>query len=219
MDSYLSQGYYCYVKCNQFRAGFEFVSPGSFPTMITITPWVPPHQALFMYFSYLHFIFWYIYIYIYIYIYTHTHIYIVIIKSHLLHRVPWLSLSTSIPPGRFSRLQLVSAQSWCEYVFASWLTLAYSYARVHKKISLMSSSLLLHQCLTCLFHLTWIVYEMRGKWLYSCCFVWCRFQDLFKTACSIFYTYIYIYISIVIHRQICFVLSELISVARHISFP
>ena len=31
--------------------------------------------------------------------------------------------------------------------------------------------------------------------------------------------YIYIYIYIVIHRQICFVLSELISVARHISFP
>ena len=30
---------------------------------------------------------------------------------------------------------------------------------------------------------------------------------------------IYIYIYIVIHRQICFVLSELISVARHISFP
>ena len=28
------------------------------------------------------------------------------------------------------------------------------------------------------------------------------------------YIYIYIYISIVIHRQICFVLSELISVAR-----
>ena len=29
----------------------------------------------------------------------------------------------------------------------------------------------------------------------------------------------YIYIYIVIHRQICFVLSELISVARHTSFP
>ena len=32
------------------------------------------------------------------------------------------------------------------------------------------------------------------------------------------YIYIYIYIYIVIHRLICFVLSELISVARHISF-
>ena len=31
--------------------------------------------------------------------------------------------------------------------------------------------------------------------------------------------YIYIYIYIVIHRQICFVLSELISAARHTSFP
>ena len=33
------------------------------------------------------------------------------------------------------------------------------------------------------------------------------------------YIYIYIYIYIVIHRQICFVLSELIIVARHISLP
>ena len=33
------------------------------------------------------------------------------------------------------------------------------------------------------------------------------------------YIYIYMYIYIVIHRQICFVLSELISVARHTSFP
>ena len=31
--------------------------------------------------------------------------------------------------------------------------------------------------------------------------------------------YIYIYIYIVIHRQICFVQSELISVARHTRFP
>ena len=31
--------------------------------------------------------------------------------------------------------------------------------------------------------------------------------------------YIYIYIYIVIYRQICFVLSELISVARHSRFP
>ena len=33
------------------------------------------------------------------------------------------------------------------------------------------------------------------------------------------YIYIYIYIYIVIHRQICFVLSELISVARQARFP
>ena len=29
-------------KCNQSRPGFELVSPCSFPTMITITPWEPP---------------------------------------------------------------------------------------------------------------------------------------------------------------------------------
>ena len=33
------------------------------------------------------------------------------------------------------------------------------------------------------------------------------------------YIYIYIYVYIFIRRQICFVLSELISVARHTRFP
>ena len=40
---------------------------------------------------------------------------------------------------------------------------------------------------------------------------------IFKYIVILFSITIYIYI--VIHRQICFVLSELISVARHISFP
>ena len=38
---------------------------------------------------------------------------------------------------------------------------------------------------TCFVHLTWMVCEMRGKWSYSCCFVSCCFQELFKRACSI----------------------------------
>ena len=33
--------------------------------------------------------------------------------------------------------------------------------------------------------LIWMVCNMGGKWLYSCCFVGCYFQDLFKAACSI----------------------------------
>ncbi len=43
LDSYLSQGYQCYVKCNQSRSGFELVSPCPFPTTITITPRAPPN--------------------------------------------------------------------------------------------------------------------------------------------------------------------------------
>ena len=46
----------------------------------------------------------------------------------------------------------------------------------------MSSSLLLQQCPTCLFHLIWMVLEMGGKCTYSYCFVGCCFQDLFNMA-------------------------------------
>ena len=49
----------------------------------------------------------------------------------------------------------------------------------------MNLSLLFQQCPACHIHLTWMVCEMGGKWIYSCCFVgWC-FQDMFKTTCSI----------------------------------
>ena len=52
-------------------------------------------------------------------------------------------------------------------------------------MSFMSLSLFLQQCPACLVCLTWMILEMRGKWLYSCCFVKCCFQDLFNIACSI----------------------------------
>ena len=42
MDSYISQGYKCYVKCNWSRPGFELVLSCPSPTTITITPWAPP---------------------------------------------------------------------------------------------------------------------------------------------------------------------------------
>ena len=45
------------------------------------------------------------------------------------------------------------------------------------------SSLLLQQCPACL---TWTIYEMRGKWPYSCCFVGSCFYDLFQRPCSLF---------------------------------
>ena len=37
---------------------------------------------------------------------------------------------------------------------------------VHRSTSVMSSSLLLQQCPTCLVRLTWIVFVMGGRWLY-----------------------------------------------------
>ena len=56
---------------------------------------------------------------------------------------------------------------------------------VHRRMSIMSSSLYLQLYSACHVHLTKIVYEMGGKWQYNCCFVRCCFQDLFKTDCSI----------------------------------
>ena len=35
------------MKCNQYRPGFELVSPCSFPTAITTTPRAPPYSYIF----------------------------------------------------------------------------------------------------------------------------------------------------------------------------
>ena len=43
------------------------------------------------------------------------------------------------------------------------------------KKSLLSSSLLLYQCPTCLDCLSWMACGMGGKWLYNCCFLGCCF--------------------------------------------
>ena len=56
---------------------------------------------------------------------------------------------------------------------------------VHRRTSLMSSSLLLQQCTACLVRLTLIVLVMGGRWPYSCCFVGCCLQNLSKIARSI----------------------------------
>ena len=49
----------------------------------------------------------------------------------------------------------------------------------------MSSSLLLQQCPTRVLRLTWLVFVMGGRWLYSCCWVRCCLQDLFNIVRSI----------------------------------
>ena len=67
--------------------------------------------------------------------------------------------------------------------FTGFSTLVYPCVGVHLRMSLMSLSLLHLQCPTCLI---WMVCVMGGKWPYSCCFVGCCFQELFKIACNIF---------------------------------
>ena len=51
---------------------------------------------------------------------------------------------------------------------------------VQRRTSHLSSSLLLQQCPMCFVRLTWIVCEMGGSWLNSCCFVEYCFQDFWK---------------------------------------
>ena len=133
-------------------------------------------------------------IYIYIYIYhththTHTHTYIYIYIYH--HVVPLARISLTLSRhfslsfiafGRSSGLHPVSSHSCCMYVRAGRPAFAWPYAGVHRSTSLMSSSLLLQQCLV---RLTCIVFVMGGKWPYSWCLVGrCRL-DLFNIALNI----------------------------------
>ena len=71
--------------------------------------------------------------------------------------------------GRFSGLHPVSSHSCCMYVRAGHPAFARAYVGVHRSTSLMSSSLLLHQCPACLVRLTWIFLVMGGRWPYSWC--------------------------------------------------
>ena len=73
-----------------------------------------------------------------------------------------------ITSGRSSGLHPVSSHSCCMYVRTGRPAFAWPYVGVHRSTSLMSSSLLLQQCLVCL---TCIVFEMGGKWPYSWCLV------------------------------------------------
>ena len=72
-----------------------------------------------------------------------------------------------IASGRSSGLHPVSSHSCCMYVRAGRPAFARPYVGVHRNTSLMSSSLLLQQCPACLVCLTWIVFVMGGRWLYS----------------------------------------------------
>ena len=95
----------------------------------------------------------------------------------LLTLSPYSSLS-SIAPSRSSKLHPVFAQRYYREVLAGRPTLARLCEGIGRRTSLMSSSLLLHQCPACLVHLILKVLEMGGRWSYSCCFMGCCFQDL-----------------------------------------
>ena len=112
----------------------------------------------------------------------HHHVVLVARISLILSRHFSLSYIASV---RSSGLHPVSSHSCWMYVRAGRPAFARPYVGVHKSTSLMSSSLLLQQCPACLVRLTWIVFVIGGRWLYSWCLVGCCRQDSFKIARSI----------------------------------
>ena len=112
----------------------------------------------------------------YIHIYAKRNIYI----YHHVVPLARISLTLSrhfslsfIASGRSSGLHPVSSHSCCMYVLAGRPAFSRPYVGIHRSTSLMSSFLLLRQCPACLARLTWIVFLMVGRWLYSWCFVGC----------------------------------------------
>ena len=112
----------------------------------------------------------------------HHHIALVARISLTLSRHSSLSF---IALGRSSGQHPVSSHSCWMYVRAGRPAFARPCVGIHKSTSLMSSSLLLQQCPACLVRLTWIVFVIGGRWLYSWCLVGCCCQDLFRIARSI----------------------------------
>ena len=118
------------------------------------------------------------------YTYHHHHYHVVPLARIYLTLSRHFSISF-IASGRSYWLHPVSSHSCCMYVLAGRPAFARLYAVVHRSTSLMSSSLLLQQCTTCLVRLTWRVFVMGGRWPYSWSFVGCCRQDLFNIALNI----------------------------------
>ena len=57
----------------------------------------------------------------------------------------------------------------------------------------LASPVVSSACFVCLI---WMVLEMRGRWLYSCCFVGCSFQNLFNKAHSLLVQFLSSFFSI-----------------------
>ena len=120
-------------------------------------------------------------------LWSHDILIIIIIKSCWQYRFPWLSLiihpyypSLLADPldciqclhrGDVSLRWLANTDlSMCS---SPWENIVYEFVLTSTAaVPSMSCS-------------SWLIFEIVGKWPYSCCFVGCCFQDLFKTECSI----------------------------------
>ena len=131
------------------------------------------------------------YVYIYIYIYHHHHVVPLARISLTLSRHFSLSFLAS---GRSSGLHPVSSHSRCMSVRAGRPAFARPCVGVYRSTSLMSSSLLLQQCLACLVRLTWIVFVMGGRWPYSWCLVGYIYIYICVCVCVCVSAFVYIYL-------------------------
>ena len=104
----------------------------------------------------------------------------------------WISLTLSLSPFIYHPslpVGLLDYIMWPYRAFVDKFQLVVKHLCVHRRTSRLSSSLLLHQYPACLVGLIWMVLEIGGRLLYSCCFVTCCFQNLFNIACSILAQY------------------------------
>ena len=116
---------------------------------------------------------------------------IIIIMSCRQHGYPKPSLGTppyrpSLPIGPQGYIPYPHRAVVCRFDLVALHLFGHMRGGGHRGASLMSSYLLLQQCPACLVRLTGIVFVMGGWWLYSCCFVGCCLQDLFRIARNIF---------------------------------
>ena len=108
---------------------------------------------------------------------------IIIISSRHQHGYLWLSLAT--PP--YHPLLPAGLQGYIPYrhraaVLAGRPLFARPCEGIPRSTSLMSTPLLLQQCLACLVRLTLIVFVIGGRWPYSCYFVGHCLHDLSNIA-------------------------------------
>ena len=109
---------------------------------------------------------------------------IINILSHHQHGYPWLFLATLLyhpllPVGLQGYIPYLHRATVCrfELVVLPLLVLVKGSTGVrHLWVHLYFSGSVLHVW----FFLTWIVFMMGGRWLYSCCFVGCCLQNLFN---------------------------------------
>ena len=135
-----------------------------------------------------------IYIYIYIYIYS------IFIKSHWLHRFPWLSLA--IHPYHLLLPAGLPDNILCPYravVSKFWLVIQHWH--IHVKGFIGESYLWVHPFFSSsVLHMLFVLFgwflDIGDRWPYNCCFMRCCFQDLFNIAHGILVQFLSSFFSI-----------------------